>query len=202
MSFRNKHPGCIRLDQLYLILRLGSLLPDVEFFNVLTVAERHIKQSKKSIKDYIPVLVMGPFCEQPTLEIIELIEQVGFYVVDFDLQIGQHYLTKPISEDIDPLKALAQAYIDSSSPLPTRHNPEGRKKEIEDRITASGAKAVIFMTAKFCEPALEDFVLYKKAIEELKDPLPYLQIEFEERSSNYESTRLQLETLFESLLFD
>jgi benzoyl-CoA reductase/2-hydroxyglutaryl-CoA dehydratase subunit BcrC/BadD/HgdB len=58
------------------------------------------------------------------------------------------------------------------------------------------------LTAKFCEPALEDFVLYKRAIEDLKEPIPYLQIEFEERSSNYESTRLQLETLFESLLFD
>ena len=44
--------------------------------------------------------------------------------------------------------------------------------------------------------------IYKRAIENSKKPLPYLQIEYEERASNYESTRLQLETLFESLLFD
>jgi benzoyl-CoA reductase subunit C len=202
ISYRNTHPGSINLDELYLILRLGTLLPDNEFLDILKITELHIKGSEKSIKDFIPVLVMGPFCEQPTLEIIQLIELVGFFVVDFDLQIGQHYLTKPISEDSDSLRALAISYIDSSTPLPTRHNPEGREKEIKDRVAKSGAQAVIFLTAKFCEPALEDFVLYKRAIEDLPEPIPYLQIEFEERSSNYESTRLQLETLFESLLFD
>ena len=71
-----------------------------------------------------------------------------------------------------------------------------------DRIDKSKAKAVIFLTAKFCEPALEDFVLYKEAMEKYKKNIQYIHIEFEERSSNFEDCRLQLETLLESILFD
>ncbi|MHA2101546.1 MAG: 2-hydroxyacyl-CoA dehydratase [Candidatus Kariarchaeaceae archaeon] len=66
ISYRNTHPGCINLDELYLILRLGTLLPDIEFLEVLKLTEKHVKDSEKSIKDFIPVIVMGPFCEQPT----------------------------------------------------------------------------------------------------------------------------------------
>ena len=202
IKYRVDNPGSLRLDKLYLLLRLGSLLPDEEFLEVLINFEKELVKSTKKIKDFVPVIIMGPFCEQPTLEIIQLIEEVGFFAVDFDFQIGQRYLTEIIPEKGDPLKNLAQAYVSYSSSLPTSHNPLGREHEINERIKKSGASAVIFLTAKFCEPALEDFVLYKRAIENLKNPLPYLQIEFEERASNYENTRLQLETLFESLLFD
>ena len=144
---------------------------------------------------------MGPFCEQPTLEVIQLIEEVGFYVTDSDFQVGQRFMTERIDEDGDPLEALARAYVNYGRYLPTRHNPEGRKKEILERLEKSKAQAVIFLTAKFCEPALEDYVLYKEALEKEAAGIPHVHIEFEERSSNYEAVRLQLETLFESLLF-
>ncbi|MHA2113641.1 MAG: 2-hydroxyacyl-CoA dehydratase subunit D [Candidatus Hodarchaeales archaeon] len=202
LDFRKNNPGCIRMDEFYLLLRLGGLLPDHEYNTVLIQVIKQIKLSKKRKKDFIPVLIMGPFCEQPTLEIIQLIEDVGFFMVDFDFQIGLRFITEPISEDNDPLEALASAYVKHATQIPTKHNPNGRSHEILTRLQNSGSQAVIFLTAKFCEPALEDFVLYKEAIEKSKNPVPYLQIEFEERSSNFEDVRLQLETLFESILFD
>ncbi len=67
-------------------------------------------------------------------------------------------------------------------------------------MDAADAQGVIFLTAKFCEPALEDVVLYRKALDERK--IPYLHLEFEERSAAYEQSRLQLETFVESILFD
>ncbi len=202
MDQRIKNPGCIRIDEWYLVLRLGSQLPNEMFLEVLKKVEKFVKQSKKRKKDYIPAMVMGPFCEQPTLEVIQLIEEVGFYVVDFDFQIGQRFIREPIAEDGDPLEALARAYVNYAMHLPTRHNPEGRRKEILKRLERCGAKAVIFLTAKFCEPALEDYVLYKEALEKEAKGIPHVHIEFEERSSNFEAVRLQLETLFESLLFE
>ncbi|MHA2176343.1 MAG: 2-hydroxyacyl-CoA dehydratase subunit D [Candidatus Hodarchaeales archaeon] len=201
-EYRVNNPGCIRMDDFYLLLRLGGLLPDHEYITVLHKAIDQIKSSSEQKKDFVPVLVMGPFCEQPTLEIIQLIEDVGFFNVDYDFQIGLRFITEPISEDKDPLEALAVAYVKHATQIPTKHNPNGRAHEIEERLRKSKAQAVIFLTAKFCEPALEDFVLYKEAIEKRKNPVPYLQIEFEERSSNFEDVRLQLETLFESILFE
>jgi benzoyl-CoA reductase subunit C len=204
LSYRNTHPGVMTIDELYLLLRLGSLIPNQDYLEVLTHAFSEVKRQEKQLRDFIPVIVMGPFCEQPTLEIIKLIEDVGFFVVDSDFQIGQRFITKPISEKLDPLEALAAAYVKNAFMLPTRHNPKGRGHEILTRLKDNSPtpQAVIFLTTKFCEPALEDFVLYKEALEKEKQPLPYLHVEYEERSSNFEDVRLQFETLFESILFD
>ncbi|MFW9780263.1 MAG: 2-hydroxyacyl-CoA dehydratase subunit D [Candidatus Heimdallarchaeota archaeon] len=204
LDYRNSHPGSITIDQLYIILRLGSLIPHQDYQNVLNHVLSEIKRHEKERRDFVPILVMGPFCEQPTLEIIKLIEEVGFLVVDFDFQIGQRFITEPISEELDPLEALATAYVKNAFMLPTRHNPQGRTHEILSRLKESTPtpQAVIFLTTKFCEPALEDFVLYKEALEKERNQIPYLHVEYEERSSNFEDVRLQFETLFESILFD
>ncbi|MBI4055404.1 MAG: hypothetical protein HY402_04635, partial [Elusimicrobia bacterium] len=45
-----------------------------------------------------------------------------------------------------------------------------------------------------------DYVPYKKALE--KENIPHLLIEFEEKMWTFEKTRMELETLVESLLFD
>jgi benzoyl-CoA reductase subunit C len=202
LDYRRENPGCLRLEELYLLLRIGGLLSDHEYIEVLTKALSLIKLKPIRRRDFVPVLIMGPFCEQPTLEVIQLIEDVGFFAADFDFQIGLRFLTELIPENIDPLEAIATAYVKFAAQLPTRHNPKGRAQEVLSRIKESKSQAVIFLTAKFCEPALEDFVLYKEAIEKSEDSILYLHIEFEERSSNFEDVRLQLETLFESILFD
>jgi benzoyl-CoA reductase subunit C len=201
-SKRINIPGILSISEYYSLLRLRGLIPDREYEKVLEFAIKEINKRSGKKRDIIPVLVMGPFCEQPTVEVIQLIEDAGFHIVDSDFQIGQHFLTGDISQDLDPLEALSKAYVEKSKPLPTRHNPLGREKEVLDRIDQSKAEAVIFLTAKFCEPALEDFVLYKEAMEKYRKEIQYIHIEFEERSSNFEDLRLQLETLLESILFE
>ena len=199
---RVRNPGKVSITDYYYLLRLRGLIPNREYEKVVTLALNEVTKRVSKKRDIIPVIVMGPFCEQPTTEVIQLIEDVGFHIMDSDFQVGQNFLSGPIPEDLDPLEAISTAYIKNSKPLPTRHNPLGREKEVLDRIDQSKAKAVIFLTAKFCEPALEDFVLYKEAIEKYRKDVQYIHIEFEERSSNFEDVRLQLETLLESILFD
>ena len=201
-SERVNNLGKLSITEYYYLLRLRGLIPNVEYEKVLKLAQNEISKRPTKKRDIIPVLVEGPFCEQPTVEVIQLIEDVGFHIVDSDFQVGQNFLSGPIPEEMDPLEALSTAYINQSKPLPTRHNPIGREKEILERIDKGKVKAVIFLTAKFCEPALEDFVLYKEAMEKYRKDIQYIHIEFEERSSNFEDVRLQLETLLESILFD
>jgi len=58
----------------------------------------------------------------------------------------------------------------------------------------------VFCTAKFCEPALYDQVLYKERLEAAQ--IPYVHIEFEEKMSAFDTTRTQVETFVESILFE
>ena len=192
-------PGKLTLTESYLLRRLGGLLPGELYLEVLARARSELAQRPNRPKDAIRVLLVGPFCEQPTLDLIDLIEQVGCYVVDDELlQIYRWY--DRLDSTGDPLTNLATAYARSQIDIGVRATPTTKGEAILSRVEAARAQGVIFLTAKFCEPALEDVVLYRKALDRQK--IPYLHLEFEERSSAYEHSRLQLETFVESILFD
>ena len=62
------------------------------------------------------------------------------------------------------------------------------------------ANAVVILTAKFCEPAYFDYVLFKRELEAAG--IPHLLLEFEEKAFTFERLRTEVETFVESLLFD
>ena len=123
----------------------------------------------------------------------------GGYVVSDELQprLPGHGDVDPTG---DPLSNLAAAYIDTPVDIGVRKTPTTKAEAILRRCAQAHAQGVIFLTAKFCEPAGEDLVLYRRALQ--KADVPSLHLEFEEKSSGYEQSRLALETFVESLLFD
>ena len=67
-------------------------------------------------------------------------------------------------------------------------------------VRRARADAVVFTPAKFCEPALFDYVLMKQGLE--RAGIPHLLVEFEEKMWTFERTRNEIETFVESMLFD
>ena len=68
------------------------------------------------------------------------------------------------------------------------------------RITEAGAKAAIVLSAKMCEPGLEEQVAYVRALDGAG--VPYFVSEFEENMTSFDQLEVQLETFVENLLFD
>lgn len=192
-------PWKIGLVEYYLLLRLGGLLPREVHIPLLRRALTELEHRERKNKDAIRILLVGPFCEQPTLDLLQLIEDVGCYVVGDDLQMLHHWCPQ-IVPGPDPLESLATAYLRTPVDIGVRLTPTTKGAAIQARLDAARAHGVVFLTAKFCEPALEDVVLYRRALEHRR--VPYLHIEFEEKSTTYEQARLQLETFVESILFD
>ncbi len=196
---KRAEPGKLTLTESYLLRRLGGLLPREVHLELLGRVRTELAERPNRTKDAIRVLLVGSFCEQPTLDLIDLIEQVGCYVVDDEL-LQLHRWYDRVEPSGDPLENLAATYVRSPVDIGVRAAPTTKAAAIRQRVDAADAQGVIFLTAKFCEPALEDVVLYRKALDERK--IPYLHLEFEERSAAYEQSRLQLETFVESILFD
>jgi benzoyl-CoA reductase subunit C len=200
-KLRWEEPWNVPLKDLYLAMRAGSNMP-VEAHNAyLEEYLENIKSNKYVERDAIRVVVTGNFCEQPPLDVIDLIEQVGCYVIDDDFIIGRRYINQNIDPDVEnPLAELALNYIHNGAKLATRFHQGEKGEIILDRVKKANAHGVIFLTAKFCEPALDDLVLQQHALNE--EEYQSVHIEFEERGSGYENIRLSLETFVESLLFD
>ena len=198
-ALKRDAPWKVPLVEYYLLLRLGGLLPREVHIPLLRRALTELEGRERKNKDAIRVIVIGPFCEQPTLELLQLVEDVGCYVVGEELQMLHRWCPR-IEPGTDPLESLATSYVRTPVDIGVRSTPTTKGAAVLSRVDAAQAQGVVFLTAKFCEPALEDVVLYRRALE--GRGLPYLHMEFEEKSTTYEQARLQLETFVESILFD
>jgi benzoyl-CoA reductase subunit C len=152
-------------------------------------------------RDRLRVVVEGAFCEQPPLGLLEVLEDAGCYVVEDDFLLGWRWFTDDVAGDGDPFERLGRAYVDEAVPSSTRHESRARRADgLIEKVRRSRAGAVVFMPAKFCEPALFDYVLLKQGLE--RAGIPHLLVEFEEKMWTFERTRNEIETFVESMLFD
>ncbi|HYB72489.1 MAG TPA: 2-hydroxyacyl-CoA dehydratase [Candidatus Sulfotelmatobacter sp.] len=200
-AFRQAHPHLLSTAELYLVIRAGVMLPIEEMLALLDEVLADLPRRAGRPRDRVRVLVEGAFCEQPPLGLLEVIEEAGCYIVDDDLALGFRWFQEDVSPEGDPIRALAEAYVQRSVYSSVRHDWRHKRMDaLVEKFRRSGAQAVMFLPAKFCEPALFDYVLYRQALE--KEGIPHLVVEFEEKMWTFERTRNEVQTFVESLLFE
>ena len=105
----------------------------------------------------------------------------------------------PIQDN--PLLALAESYSERAYYSGTKHDTrEVKVAHLLRQVKDKKADAVVFQAAKFCEPALFDYALYRKSLDDAR--IPHLLLEFEEKTWIFDRARSEVETFVESLLFD
>jgi len=200
-AHRRAHPTSIAAADLAAIVQAGTRMMPEDYLPMLRTLCEDVKASKVKPRDGVRVVIEGAFCEQPPVGLLDVIEGGGCLVQDDDLMIGWRLFEKDVVANGDPLASLSQAYLNSSVYTSVRHDRDKPRSEgLVERMKDAGAEAVLFAPAKFCEPALLDYVLFRQKLEEAE--IPHLKIEFEEKMWTFESTRTEIETFAESMLFD
>jgi benzoyl-CoA reductase subunit C len=199
-ALKRETPWLVSADEAYVLVAVGGLIRREEHNALLQYALPLLRQRNVKRHDRIRVVFEGGFCEQPPLDLIRAIGR-SCYVVDDDLLIGFRWLLGDVTGNGDPLRALAEAYLERSSYSPVQHDLRKPKEAmLLRRIRESGAQAAIITAAKMCEPGLEEQVAYTKALE--RENIPYFVSEFEENMTSFDQLEIQLETFVENLLFD
>lgn len=200
-QLRTRSPHLIAAWESYVLVRAGNYLPVEEHIALLEEVLAQVPNRPRKSRDSIRVVVEGSFCEQPPLELIRLIEQAGCYIVEDDFTIGQRWFDAEVGIAGDPVAALAESYVNSSIYSSVRHDfRKPRWDGLSQKIRSTRADAVIFLIAKFCEPAYFDYVPFKQTVEEMG--VPHLLMEFEEKLFTFDRVRTEVETFVESLVFD
>lgn len=198
-AIKRHRPWLISVDEAYVLVAVGGLIPRQEHNHLLRTVLPLIKQRTARQQDKIRVVFEGGFCEQPPLDLLRTIGQ-ACYVVDDDLLIGLRWILRDVPlNSRDPLYNLAEAYLESSSYSPVQHDlRKPKEKMLLKRVKDSGAEAVIIAAPKMCEPALDEQVTYTHALDEAG--IAYFVSEFEENMIDFDNLELQLETFIENLL--
>jgi benzoyl-CoA reductase subunit C len=200
-TLRAQNPHLLRAWESYVLIRAGNFMPVEEHNSLLEESLEQLSKRSGKPRDSIRVVVEGAFCEQPPLDLIKLVEDAGCYLVDDDFVIGRSWFVEDVPVDGDHVRALADSYVNRAVYSSVRHDFRAPRWEgLADKVKRSRADAVLFLIAKFCEPAYFDYVLFKKKLEELG--VPHLLLEFEEKQFTFDRVRTEVETFVESLVFD
>ena len=200
-AFRAQKPHLLRSWECYVLVRAGYLMPVEDHNSLLEKVLAGLGARVDKSRDSIRVVVEGAFCEQPPLDLIKLIEDAGCYLVNDDFVIGRAWFVEDVPIEGDPVRALAESYVNRAVYSSVRHDfREPRWAGLARKVKQSRADAVLFLIAKFCEPAYFDYVLFKKKLDQLG--VPHLLIEFEEKQFTFDRVRTEIETFVESLVFD
>jgi benzoyl-CoA reductase subunit C len=200
-TFRAQIPYLLRAWESYVLVRAGNFMPVEEHNSLLEESLEQLPQRSGRPRDSIRVVVEGAFCEQPPLDLIKLVEDAGCYVVDDDFVVGRSWFTEDVPVDGDPMRGLAESYVNRAVYSSVRHDFRAPRWEgLVEKVKRARADAVLFLVAKFCEPAYFDYVLFKKKLEEIG--VPHLLLEFEEKQFTFDRVRTEVETFVESLVFD
>ena len=196
---KRETPWLISAEDAYVLVSLAGLIPREEHNDLLRTLLPQVKARQRRAEDRIRVVFEGGFCEQPPLDLIRVLGRMC-YLVDDDFLIGLRYLTSDVPTTGDPLRSLAESYVERSTYSPVQHDLRKPKEEmLLKRIERARAGAVIIAAAKMCEPGLEEQVAYTKTLD--AKGIPYFVTEFEENMTSFEGLELQVETFLENLLF-
>lgn len=200
-AIRAEKPQNVSAVESYIVTRLATLMPPEEYIGILKDGLATVRRRNEKPKDRIKVVLEGSFCEQPPIELIDGLEAAGCYLLDDDFLTGWRFFVEDIPVDGDPVHNLAEAYLRRSVYSGVKHDTrEPKAKHLIDRVRETGAAAALILSAKFCEPALFDYALYRRALE--KEGIPHLFLEFEEKMWIFDKARTEVETFVESMLFD
>ncbi|HMV27608.1 MAG TPA: 2-hydroxyacyl-CoA dehydratase [bacterium] len=198
-DIKRETPWLIAAEDAYALIAIAGCLPRDAYNALMQRVLPQIRERRLQPKDKMRIVFEGGFCEQPPLDLIQVIGQ-SCYIVDDDLLIGLRYILEDVPSTGDPLANLAESYIERSSYSPVQHDLRKPKEEmLLERIRHSRAEAAIITAAKMCEPGLEEQVAYTKALDQAG--VPYFVSEFEENQTTFDHIGIQLETFVENLIF-
>ncbi len=198
-DIRQKFPWRLSIEDVYCIVRAGTVIPVEEHNEILSQVCEHIKQDIGVPQDKIKVVISGAFCEQPALGLIRAIEEAGCYVVDDDYMLGSRMILGDIDATTNkPLAAIAWSYIKQSqysSSIYDVHNPKENRlaKIVKDR----GADGVIFAAASFCDPSLLDAPIFHNAFDKMG--IRYISFQYSENINQYKVIKEQVGTFSDSI---
>jgi benzoyl-CoA reductase subunit C len=198
---RAETPHLISAAESFVLSRAGMLMAPEAFEKILDEVLAELPGRPTRPKDRIRVVLEGSFCELPPVELIETLEEAGCYILDDDFLRGSRWFTEDVPIQANPLFSLAESYSERACYSGTKHDTrEVKAAHLINLVKEKKADAVVFQAAKFCEPALFDYALYRKTLDDAK--IPHLLLEFEEKTWIFDRARSEVETFVESLLFD
>jgi len=194
-QLKRTSPGLLSEGDFANILRAGYGMERTRYLDLLNELLSSLPEKVKRDDSRIPILLVGNMVH--SVSYFSLIEEGGARVVSDDLCSGARFLRLMTREDMDPIEALTERYL-SSFLCPAKH--QGTQAHLETLMTEveqSGAKGVIFLFYKYCEPHFFDHPDLKTALD--AKGIPSLLLEVDDPSTSQGQMKIRIQAFVEML---
>ncbi len=172
---RRGNASVLRASDIATIVMAGMSIPKEEHNELLTRLLDYV-EARPARKDHkIKLVLSGHLCEEPELEVLHLVEDLGGVIVDDDLYVGSRYFSTTVDEALGPLEGLVERYF-RDVPCPTKYNPAADWGDyLVNKVKESGAQGIIVWLIKFCDPHAFRYPYLKEKLGEAS--IPHLLLE-------------------------
>ncbi len=196
---RARAPWAYPTAEMYQVVRAGNLLPPEDHTRLVYdyLREAPLDPERRDL-DRSRVVLVGMFCEQPPLGLLQTLERAGCWIVDDDLLLGLRWLTADVPLAGDPLDNLTDALLARHMPTASMYEPDGERGSwIVDSVRLNHADGVVFCAPSFCDPALLDQPMLVRALDRAK--IPHTQFKYSEDTGQFAVIREQAGTFSDSI---
>jgi len=118
--------------------------------------------------------VSGHIVDDP--DVLKVMEDSGGIIVSDDLDSGSRYFWNLVDNEAKPIEGISRRY--TRIPSPYGSPVEDRISYLKTMVKAFQVDGIVFLTRKFCEPYLFDYVTLGQAAKEEGIPSSYLEYEY------------------------
>jgi len=177
------------------IIRAGYLIDRQRYLELLNEFLKVFPEKPEGSENPVPVYLAGNMTHYDPY--FSLIEEAGAIIVQDDLCSGTRFLRLMVPEDADPMEGLTNRYF-TSFMCPTKHQGvHAHGETLLKEVQKSGAKGVIFLLYKYCEPHFFDYPDLKQGLE--SKGIPTLLLEVEDPSYSIGQLKIRIQAFVEML---
>jgi benzoyl-CoA reductase/2-hydroxyglutaryl-CoA dehydratase subunit BcrC/BadD/HgdB len=177
------------------IIRAGYLMDRARYLELLEEIWNALQEKGDDNGNLVPIFLAGNMAHSDFY--FSLIEEAGAIVVQDDLCSGTRFLRLMVPEDTDPIEGLTNRYL-TSFLCPTKYKGvHAHAETLVKEVQKSGAKGVIFLLYKYCEPHFFDYPDLKQALE--SKGIPTLLLEVEDPSYSVGQLKIRVQAFVEML---
>ena len=200
--YQQRQAGTVNLSasEMQHIIKSSMVMDKATHNGLLRQLSAQLQGTGDGHKGKVPMYLSGHLCQAPKLEVLDLIEQCGVTVVDDDLYHGYRYVSTDVETQGDPVRNLARWYIGRNwgAPCPTRIDVKTDWDEwLLKAVNGCGAKGMIVLLAKYCEPHYFYYPRIKKTFETAN--VPHLLVETEHEMVAVGNIRTRVESFVEMI---
>jgi benzoyl-CoA reductase/2-hydroxyglutaryl-CoA dehydratase subunit BcrC/BadD/HgdB len=177
------------------IIRAGYLMDRARYLKLLEEIWNALPEKGDDSGNLVPIFLAGNMTHSDFY--FSLIEEAGAIIVQDDLCSGTRFLRLMVPEDTDPIEGLTNRYF-TSFLCPTKYKgAHAHAETLVKEVQKSGAKGVIFLLYKYCEPHFFDYPDLKQALE--SKGIPTLLLEVEDPSYSVGQLKIRVQAFVEML---